>query len=162
MKHQKTIKKISLAVLLILPGSALLAQQSVHSSGGNASGTGGSSSFSIGQTVYTTNTGSNGLVAQGVQHAYEIFAVGISEISVNFSLLVFPNPTTDGISIGIGNYQNEALEFQLFDLQGKLLDQGSIDSAETLVDMQNLATASYMLNVYQNGKIIQSFKIVKQ
>lgn len=162
MENQKTIKKVGLVAMFTMLASASWAQQSVHSSGGNATGSGGSSSFSVGQTVYTTNSNANGSVAQGVQHAYEIFAVGVSEVLVDFSMLVFPNPTTDGVSISIGNYQNEVLEFQLFDLQGKLLDQGSIDSAETLVDMQNLATSSYMLNVYQNGKIVQSFKIVKQ
>lgn len=162
MENQKTIKRAGFVAIFTMLASASWAQQSVHTSGGEAVGAGGSSSYSVGQTVYTTNSNASGSVAQGVQHAYEIFAVGVSEVLVDFSMLVFPNPTTDGVSISIGNYQNEALEFQLFDLQGKLLDKGTINSAETLVDMQNLATSSYMLNVYQNGKIVQSFKIVKQ
>ena len=49
------------------------AQESANSSGGDATGSGGTIAYSIGQVVYTTNTGSNGSVAKGVQHAYEIF-----------------------------------------------------------------------------------------
>jgi hypothetical protein len=39
--------------------------------GGEATGSGGSVSYSVGQVVYTTNTGINGSVAQGVQQPYE-------------------------------------------------------------------------------------------
>jgi hypothetical protein len=64
MKHKKTIT--SVAFLLIGLGG-LSAQESVNGSGGDATGTGGTSSYSIGQVVYTTATGTNGSVAQGVQ-----------------------------------------------------------------------------------------------
>jgi len=53
------------------------AQESTNASGGDAIGSGGSVGYSIGQLLYTTSTGSNGRVAQGVQHAYEIFTIGI-------------------------------------------------------------------------------------
>lgn len=48
------------------------AQQSTTSSGGEAIGVGGTSSYSVGQIVYTTNLGTNGNIAQGVQQAFEI------------------------------------------------------------------------------------------
>lgn len=57
------------AVLLLWFGMfGLQAQQVVTTSGGNASGSGGSVSYTIGQIVYTTNTNSNGSVAKGVQN----------------------------------------------------------------------------------------------
>lgn len=104
-----------LAVGLLWTGLAQ-AQESVNASGGDATGSGGTVAYSIGQVVYTTNTGSNGSVAQGVQHAYEIFTVGIKETALNISLTIFPNPTTDNLTLQISDYNNEKLSFQLFDI----------------------------------------------
>ena len=55
--------------------TAIQAQKTIPSSGGNASGTGGKISYTVGQVVYTTNKGSNGSAAQGVQQPYEISAI---------------------------------------------------------------------------------------
>ena len=70
MKHKKTIVSISFLLLGIIGG--LHAQESPTAAGGEATGTGGTSSYSVGQVVYTTATGTNGSLAQGVQQPYEI------------------------------------------------------------------------------------------
>lgn len=138
------------------------AQESANASGGDATGSGGTVAYSIGQVVYTTNTGSNGSVAQGVQHAYEIFTVGIKETELNISLSVFPNPTTDNLTLQISDYNNEKLSFQLFDIQGKQLSNGQIVAQQTQINMTSLPTATYFINVLsQENKTIQTFKIIK-
>lgn len=43
-------------------GSTLQAQNAIPSLGGNASGSGGTASYTTGQVVYTTYTGTNGLL----------------------------------------------------------------------------------------------------
>lgn len=55
--------------LLSLTG--LQSQEAILTSGGNASGSGGTVSYSIGQTFYTTYMGANGSVSHGVQHPFE-------------------------------------------------------------------------------------------
>lgn len=138
------------------------AQESANASGGDATGSGGTVAYSIGQVVYTTNTGSNGSVAQGVQHAYEIFTVGIKETELNISLSVFPNPTTDNLTLQISDYNNEKLSFQLFDIQGKQLSNGQIVAQQTQINLNSLPTATYFINVVnQENKKVQSFKIIK-
>jgi hypothetical protein len=137
-------------------------QESVNSSGGNASGSAGTVSYSIGQVVYTTNTSSSGSSAQGVQHAYEIFTVGIPETVVNFSILAFPNPTVDQITLQLSELIQEPLSYQLFDMQGRMLTQSTITEQQTVIDMKSLAKASYFIHVVtQENKKVQSFKIVK-
>jgi hypothetical protein len=94
------MKKLAFLIVILFLGfsiTGLHAQESVNTAGGNASGSGGSVSYSVGQIVYTTNTGDNGTVAQGVQQAYEISAVTGIEEANNISLIVsaYPNPTTD-------------------------------------------------------------------
>jgi hypothetical protein len=138
------------------------AQESTNTSGGVASGSGGTVAYSIGQVVYTTNTDINGIVAQGVQHAYEIFTVSIKETELNISLTAFPNPTTENLTLQISEYNNEKLSYQLFDMQGKQLSNGQIVARQTQINMNSLPTATYFINVVnQENKKIQSFKIVK-
>jgi len=57
-----------LAVGLLWVGLAL-AQESANVSVGVAIGSGGTITYSVGQVVYTTNTGSTGSVLHAVQHA---------------------------------------------------------------------------------------------
>ena len=78
MRKNKS-KPLALLVAGLLCAGLTQAQESVNSTGGNATGSGGTVSYTIGQVGYTTNTGSNGSVAQGVQQAYEILTVGINE-----------------------------------------------------------------------------------
>jgi hypothetical protein len=146
---------------LLLAGLAQ-AQESTNASGGDATGSGGTVAYSIGQVVYTTNAESNGSVAQGVQHAYEIFTLGIKETELNISLTAFPNPTTDNLTLQVSDYNNEKLSYQLFDMQGKQLSNGQITAQQTQINMTSLPTATYFINVVnQENKQVQSFKIIK-
>lgn len=138
------------------------AQENANASGGDATGSGGTVAYSVGQVVYTTNTSTTGSVAQGVQHAYEIFPVGIKETTLNISLAAFPNPTIENLTLQISNYNNEKLSYQLFDLHGKLLNNGKILAQQTQINMGALPYATYLINVInQEGKEVQSFKIMK-
>ena len=146
----------------LLWGSFVQAQESANSSGGNATGSGGTVAYSVGQLVYTTNTGTNGSVAQGVQHAYEIFTLDITETELNISLTTFPNPTRENLTLQISGYNNEKISYQLLDMQGKLLNNGQITSQQTQINMNSLPSATYFINVVnQENKIVQSFKIIK-
>lgn len=161
MKKNKARPILLLATGLLWAGLAQ-AQESTNASGGDATGTGGTASYSVGQVVYTTHTGSTGSVAQGVQHAYEIFTVGIKETELNILLTAFPNPTTDNLTLQISDYNNEKLSYQLFDMQGKQLSNGQIVAQQTQINMNSLPTATYFVNVVnQENKKVQSFKIIK-
>jgi hypothetical protein len=146
----------------LLWGGFTQAQESTNASGGDVIGSGGSVAYSIGQVVYTTNTGGSGSVAQGVQHAYEIFTVGIKETELNISLTAFPNPTTENLTLQISDYNNAKLSYQLFDMKGKQLGNGQIVAHQTQINMNGLPSATYFLNVVnQENKKFQSFKIIK-
>ena len=154
-------KKIKLSVLLLSIGISVQAQQAT-TTGGDASGSGGTVAYSVGQVVYTTNTDASGTVSQGVQHAYEIFTLGIKETALNISLTAFPNPTMDNLTLQISDYNNEKLSYQLFDMQGKQLSNGQIVAQQTQINMNSLPTATYFVNVVnQENKKVQSFKIIK-
>lgn len=161
MKKNISIHIALLLAIMFLTGLAQ-AQVSTIASGGNASGSGGNVSYSIGQVVYTTNTGSSGSVMQGVQQAYEIFTVSISEKYPDISLTAFPNPTTDLLTLQTGNYNSEKLSWCLYDIQGKLLNNGQITTQQTQISMSGLLAAIYFVHILnQDSKNVQSFKIIK-
>ena len=150
-----------LAFLLSFSVTAQTSHQVLSASGGDATGSGGSVAYSVGQIVYTTSTGTTGSVAQGVEQAYEIYSVGITETAINISLSVFPNPTSDFLTLKVEDYNNEALSYNLIDEQGKLILSEQITNQETQVAMSTLARGSYFINIVQTNKQIQTFKIIK-
>ena len=161
MTKNKSRPILLLATGLLWAGLAQ-AQVSANASGGDATGSGGTVAYSVGQVVYTTNTDASGTVSQGVQQPYEIFTVGIKETELNISLSVFPNPTADNLTLQISDYNNEKLSYQLFDMQGKLLNNGQVTAQQTQINTASLPPATYFINVVnQENKKVQSFKIIK-
>jgi hypothetical protein len=156
MKHLIFLSIISTIIL------SLYAQESIPVSGGNAIGSGGSVSYSIGQIVYTTNTGINGSVAQGVQQPYEISVIGIEEtIGIILFYQVYPNPTTDFLTLKVENYDKWDLLYRLFDNNGRLLESKRITSTETDLDMTNYVAGIYFLKVLNKHREVRTFKIIK-
>ena len=131
MRHKRL--KLSTVLLLGLGLTGVQAQTSVNATGGDASGGGGSVSYSVGQVVYTTHTGTSGSVAEGVQQPYEISVVtGLEEAqSINLSVTAYPNPTTDYLTLRIDEFEISNLSFQLYDMNGKLLQNEKITGNQT-------------------------------
>jgi hypothetical protein len=152
-------------LLLLLFGFFIqnaLGQKSVVASGGNATGTGGKVSYSIGQVAYTTATGTGGKVTQGVQQPFEIVTLGTDNFpEITVTMAVYPNPTTSLVNLTVDNFDFEKLQFYLTDINGKQLQSRKIIDAETQIEMENLPQAIYFLNVLHNNKTLKTFRIIK-
>ena len=152
-------------LFLIGFGTIILhAQSTIPATGGNATGSGASSvSYTVGQIVYTTNTGTNGSSAQGVQQPYEISVVTAIEeaLDILLEIKVYPNPATDFIKLKIKNYELQNLRYQLYDINGSILQDSKIVGNETTIVMSNSVSAIYFLKVTDNNKVIKTFKIIK-
>ena len=162
MRHKKL--KLSAVLLLGLGLTGLQAQEAIPATGGEASGSGGSASYTVGQVFYTTQTGTNGnSVAQGVQQPYEISVVtGLEEAKgISLSISAYPNPTTDYLTLKIKDFELSILHFQLYDMTGKLLQSEKITGNQTSIIMSNLVPATYFVKVIQGNKEVKTFKIIK-
>lgn len=150
-------------LLLIFGLSRLYAQEAIPASGGEASNNGGSVSYSIGQLVYTTNTEANGSVSQGIEQPFEISIVlGIEQNLINLSFVVFPNPTTDLLTIqNKSDYKNN-ISYQIYDINGRLLLSKKLSGENTTISTSNLAVSSYFIKIIQSNKVIKIFKILKK
>ena len=153
--------------LFIVGLTSLQAQETIPASGGNASGAGGSVSYTVGQVVYTTNTGADGSVAQGVQQPYEISVVtGIDQLqNVTLACRAYPNPTTNFLTLEIEGEVPEQFSASLYDFNGKLLQSLKVNGRETTIPMEIYAPATYFLRIEaktnSTSKNLKSFKIIK-
>ena len=161
-------KRLKLIAVLLLEFllTGVQAQETSTATGGNASGSGGSVSYSVGQVVFNTNIGTNGSVAQGVQQPFEISVVtGIAEAKgINLSVSAYPNPTADFLNLKVDaspTLSIQSLSYQLYDMNGKLLENKNLESNETSIVMSNLVPANYFLKVIQSDKEVKTFKIIK-
>jgi hypothetical protein len=153
--------RISAFFVLFLMISVLTnsyAQENSVTAGGDASGKGGSVSFSVGQVFYTTVTAVAGSVSQGVQQAYEL---NLPPDTIDININIYPNPTVDNVTLKIDSYLGRNLTYQLVDMVGKLCQIGRVYGPETLVAMEYLPASTYFLKVIENGKVIRIFKIIK-
>jgi hypothetical protein len=165
MTHKKL--KLSVVLLLCIVQTGLQAQTAVPASGYNASGSGGTVSYSVGQVVYSTTANANGSVAQGVQQPYEISVItGHEEAKgINLKISSYPNPTTDYLTliVNVSSSMNiQSLSYQLFDINGKLLETKKLEGNETSIVMSKLVPATYFLKVIQENKEVKTFKIIKK
>ena len=141
------------------------AQEAIHATGGEVSGSGGSASYTVGQVVYTTNVGTNGnTVAQGVQQPYEISVVTsiLETKDINLSVSAYPNPSTNYLTVKVENYETANLQYQIFDINGKLLQTVKATGTETKIETNNLVPANYFVKIIDKKKTIKVFKIIKK
>ena len=161
MKHKKA--KLCAILLFWLGLTGLQAQATVSASGGNAAGIGGSVSYSVGQVFYSTNNGTNGSVAQGVEQAFEItnFTGIDTPKGITLQYSAFPNPTSGFLKLKVEDFNIENLFYQLYDMSGKLIEYKMVKGNETIIVMSQLVPATYFLKVIQHTKEVKSFKIIK-
>lgn len=155
------MKKHLLCTGVLLSGIAF-GQQNEVASGGEASGAGGTVSYSIGQIDYISASGADGNINQGVQQPFEIFSVGLPEVHFDINASLFPNPAVNQVVLSIEaweNYKNPS--FNLTDEQGRVIRKGNISLKETTVQVSDLANACYYLNVLVDNQLVKSFKLVK-
>lgn len=157
------MKRILLITYVLFKTHIIYSQESINSSGGIATGTGGSSTYTIGQLVYTTYNQNNGSIAQGVQQAFEFQVLSNSEfLSRNLTLLPYPNPTSNNLILKISDTPQDKLEYTLFDIQGKQIMTGKITGTKTTINVQDISNGVYSLKVTKDKQLLKSLKIIKK
>lgn len=159
---QRIIILILLYIATALP--ELKAQHSINASGGEISGTGGSTSYSIGQVFNQTYKSTSGSAATGIQQPYEIFVINNIENHLNITLncSVFPNPTSDAIVLDFKDF-DETMDwmYTLFNTNGAALEKQLIINSSTSINLSNLPPSVYFLKLTSNNIEIRTFKIIK-
>lgn len=120
---------------------------------------------------YTLNTGPNlndkigSVVVNNLSmgeycFGYKNGLTSLNDLDDNL-IKVFPNPTHHVWNITFQNELNYYTIIQLFDQNGKQVTSYETNSEILTINAHNLASGNYFLKMFQNGKFINSKKIIK-
>lgn len=157
------IKNKILIICFLVSGTKIMkAQDGVTTTGGDATGLGGSAAYSLGQTFYISSSSAWGLINPGVQQPYDVTVTDVNiHPEITLLISIYPNPFITVINLNVGNQDLQNLSFELFDLRGKLLLNKKITSIETAILMDAFAAGNYFLKVSDNHSELKIFKITK-
>lgn len=154
--------KTTIVALLLCVTNSIFSQQSVAASGGGATGSGGNYSYSVGQLLYTTNSGSGGTISQGIQQSIEIYELSNPEFKgLTLKATIYPNPSTDYVVLKLDDSELTNLSYLMYDLRGRKIAEGQVNQNVTKIMTQHLEMSTYILKVNQNNKELKTFKIIK-
>jgi len=150
-------KHLTTTLLLVCIHWVVNAQSSeptvLATSGAHYSGTNTELSWTIGEVIVETVTGSDNIVTQGFhQPLVEVTTVEESWPSY-LKVNVFPNPVTEKITV---NIENNTLELQaiIYDMTGRQLISEEIGHSQNYIEfnVDDLANSIYLLNIHSKDK----------
>lgn len=115
--------------LLFLPGISLAqnyenALQVISASGQSGTQGGLTFTYTVGEPVVTTLSGTSRIVTQGF-HQPELGIVAVHDLDLlEWNIEVFPNPTADVLTVRFSDEQGSALRATVFNLLGEVMLSG--------------------------------------
>jgi hypothetical protein len=164
-KVSKTRSLVAMAftTLLILFSLSAVSQESILSASNNATGEGGTVTYSVGQAAFNTFIASTGTITEGVQQPYEIlFMTGLDDERMSLHCTVYPNPATSEVKLKIDLPSFAPLSYLLNTSDGLKISSGRIDAEETVIPVDALSPGVYLLTVMENEKILSTWKVIKK
>lgn len=73
---------------------------------------------------------------------------------------IYPNPGKNSVNIQTGNFTN--VKIQLVDMTGKIKIDQKLTANNNTIDIKNLATGIYVINIIENNQLTQTIKFVKE
>lgn len=154
------IKVAGLFLVLLGLFSNVMSQSAIVPVGGDIGGN--QVSYTVGQIDYSNKSGSGSSLNEGVQQPYEFYIVGEKENDkISIEMSVFPNPTQSEIFLVIEDLNPEKLMLQLFDSNGKQVLESKVSSEKTRINIQEEPVGTYILSVFDERSVLQTFKIIK-
>lgn len=160
-------KLLTTTILFAFIGLSVNAQsvepEVLASSGAHFTGTNASLSWTIGEVMIETVSGTNNILTQGF-HQPGVQATIIEEVLPgHIKINIFPNPATESITV---NLENNILKLnvELYDMMGKLLISKEIEPLQSsfVVNVKDLANAGYLLRIHsEDKKYNATYKIQK-
>lgn len=139
--------------------------QVIATAGNHSTITGMQVSWTIGETITSTISNGNNTITQGFHQPDTVIVISLEEKSESGILVnVFPNPTSDIISINLTNNLKN-LQLELFDMTGKLLQAREIGTFENhiQINMVDYANANYLLRIHSiDDDTNYNYKLIKQ
>lgn len=149
--------------LIVLIATSMYAKgqtpEAVASAGGSGASNQASVDWTLGEVITETLSYENGFVTQGL-HQHAAIEITTDIAMVGLEVNVYPNPTSEGISIDTENLPS--VNMYLLDMRGHILWEKQKPSPIELLDLSGYASGNYLLQVVNPAnKQIAILKIVK-
>ena len=139
-------------------------QSSMNTSGGDTFSDQGSVAYSIGQVFVQISESPEISVSEGVQQPYELslYNAIAEESTLEVSILAYPNPTMNDLTIELQGWRHETASFEVYDALGKKICSGVFNQSTLSIDARLWSSGNYFLHLYSpNGEQSASVKIIK-
>lgn len=157
------LKIVISTVVLFFCLTFLCAQSAITAAGGEATGPGGTLSYSCGIVAFTHYTGNSFLLNQGVQHGFEIPQLYVNTRKVDYqNFEVFPNPTKNDFTIKKDIRVQGHPQVHVFSQEGKVLHCDMLFDENTNLSLNGFSNGTYIVAISDDGVVLKYFKIIKQ
>ena len=76
---------------------------------------------------------------------------------------IYPNPFSENVFVKFSeNTIENNFAFKIFEQNGRIIIQGDLKNSTNVLNLQNLTTGSYILEINQSGKTINTYKLIKK
>ena len=133
----------------------------IGSDGGHSRNNQFSLDYTIGEVVteFGEDTLNNVHLTQGFQQTM-LAIVSVEEHVQDIEIDVYPNPAVDYLNVSIPTLQ-EDMQFALFDMQGKLIEQQKINNQAFTIGFSNMSTGNYLLVFSNKDQRIKTLQVQK-
>ena len=111
-----------------------------------------------GELMVQNYQSNNSTISQGF-HQGDIIITDISEVDFKIDIKIYPNPTIS--EIFIETTQSKNLNCRMFDLNGRYILEKSLEGSLNKIDVTDLTSGTYFLQITNKSKIIKTYKVLK-
>ncbi|NUM32754.1 MAG: T9SS type A sorting domain-containing protein [Bacteroidetes bacterium] len=158
MKHGYRI--VLLAAVLVYNKIAFCQYQTV-SSGGTATGSGGSATYSIGLPLYTNQSNTSLIILQGNQQPREFVTVTYQKQTKSNLIKIYPNPAVSFIYIQLSDVNFSEISYKLTTADGRIILNEKITGDLSIVNIEKFSVGIYFLQLFKENELVSSTKIIK-
>lgn len=165
MKFYTILIALFLIFISDLTKAQSLSPEVIGSSGDFYTNTGGSVSFTIGETVVETfNDGSN-FLTQGFQQSF-IIMTSVPETQNGNSIFAYPNPLKDYLFLDFNSMEEDTYLITVFDVSGKEImhkrTQISAQFSTYKMSLSDLQDGIYLIRITNENYLSKTVRIIKQ
>ncbi len=115
----------------------------------------------MGETGSSNGTFSkmNGIYDWGIVKLKNIgITTAVLESPIKYNITIYPNPSSDFLYVK--SIENNLLEYQLMDLQGKIVKKGILNSTTQTIDLHGISKGMYIIVFQKNHILVGSSKVI--
>ncbi len=158
---RRLILTVGLGLAILTANAQATSPELVSSASDSFNNTSYQLDWSIGELATETYTGAQNTLTQGFhQGTYIVTSIDENPL-LEFSIVAYPNPTSDFVTLKVESSKVENLQVTVTDLTGKVLQNYKFANETEQINFSSYSVGTYLISITQNNQFIKSFQIIK-